>query len=61
VTIKLVEKGASGTELAFLHADIPSHDRFGNSDQARMAEAGWRERIFGGMKMILGLGMEEDD
>lgn len=61
VTIKLAEKGAGATELDFAHTDIPACDRFGNSDQWRMAQVGWRERIFGGMKMLLGLGMEADE
>lgn len=53
--------GDGSTRLELHHSDIPVHDRFGNGGQNRSAEGGWKERIFGGIKSIIGFGMEEED
>ena len=61
VSIKLGARGAGTTLLELHHTGIPTHDRHGNGGQERSAEGGWKERILGGIKAMIGFGMEEDD
>ena len=43
--------GRDAATLELNHSGIPRTDRFGNADQAKAAEQGWRERIFGAIQV----------
>lgn len=61
VVITLTAKGDDETEVAVKHTDIPSADKYGHGSQEAAVKQGWQQRIFGGIKMMLGIGMEAED
>ena len=57
VSISMREPSRGLTELSLEQTGIPVADRFGNGGSKEVAEAGWRGRIFGGIRGVFGYGL----
>lgn len=60
VKLVLSPVGADGCDVVLEHEDIPRSDKFGNIGVDDGVVAGWKERIFGSIKKIVGIGYDEE-
>jgi len=59
VTLSFAPKGSDSCTVTLLHEGIPDGDRYGSA-QEPIVRAGWVERVFGGLKAMMGIGMEAE-
>lgn len=57
VTIDIQEPEKGSTVVELTQTGIPDADAFGNHDVVGVTEAGWRNQVFGRIRMVFGYGV----